>query len=107
MAIFMGLLAAAHWQSVLWASFERLFLILAVVLTAIAVVLIVWRSVASHWPDALGRSLAPVLLAVLALWTVTSPIDVRLGMVALGVAVGISIPFDRRQPPGGDGVRAI
>jgi hypothetical protein len=103
-ALAFGRLADAHWGSVLLPFFERVLMLLAIAAALIAIVILLWRtaprrsSLRTHVlrcaPGAFG------LVATTA-WAAYAPLDLRVGVAALGAAVGMLFTFDAR-PPGSD-----
>lgn len=104
-ALIFWVLAEAHWQTVLWAFFARLFLILAVACGSLALLVLLVRSMPADEDERLGHLLRWVPLGVLVtalVWmaTLESP-EVYPGLVGFAAVIGCLLTLDRRVPPSG------
>jgi drug/metabolite transporter (DMT)-like permease len=102
-ALFFWTLAEAHWQTVLWASLARLFLLLALTSGSMAMFLMLLRSM----PDDESRRVRYLLcwvpgavMAATAVWLATLELpELYMGLAAFMVAIGCLFTMERAFRP--------
>ena len=90
-ALVFWILAEAHWQTVLWASLARAFLVLAVASGSVALFLMLWRSIPDVPSERVRYLLRRVPLAVIAAvmaWRTTLESPELYGLLVFVAAIG-------------------
>ena len=102
-ALFFWTLAEAHWQTVLWASVARLFLILALTSGSMAMLLMLLRSMPDDESKRVRYLLSWVpgaIIAATTVWLATLELpELYMGLAAFVAAIGCLFAVERAFRP--------